>query len=656
VAPEREERRLAAILAADMVGYSRLMEADERGTIARQKAHRKELIDPKIAKHNGRIVKTTGDGLLVEFASVVDAVRSAVAIQRAMVEREAEVPEDRRIRYRVGINTGDIVIDSDDILGSGVNVAARLEGLAEPGGICIPRKVMHEVRNMLDVGYEFTGEQKVKNIETPVPVYRVLLESDAAGKVIGERRLRRPLWQLGAVAAAMVAAVAVAAVWWQPWVRNVEPASLERMAFPLPDKPSIAVLPFTNMSDDASQEYFADGMTEDLITDLSKLSGLFVIARNSSFSYKGQAVQVRQVAEELGVRYVLEGSVRRAGDSVRINAQLIDATTGGHLWAERYDGTLADVFGLQDTVTESIVSALTVHLTVDDEARVTRRETDDVAAYDAFLQGWEHYRRRTPSDFAKAVGYFERAVELDPQYGRAYAALAIIYWKSWLWSVMTMSPSMPSPWTQRLDIPVVYAPDRANEYLEMAMRNPTPLAHQVASEMHWRDGRYDAAIAEAESAIALNPSDSAGYVAMAEALIFGGRTEEAFEYVERAMRLDPFSAVNLYLLGLGHFSLGQLEKAATLFERALERSPLNRSWKAPLAAIYAHMARAEEARAALGDYGGGYYTVQDIMDLWPFKDAEVAERFATGIVKAGVCCEEKLEQYLNDLGKARMAD
>ena len=428
------------------------------------------------------------------------------------------------------------------------------------------------------------------------------------------------------------------------------------MAFPLPDKPSIAVLPFTNMSDDPEQEYFADGMTEDLITDLSKISGLFVIARNSSFSYKGQQVKVRQVAEELGVRFVLEGSVRRSGDQVRINAQLIDATTGGHLWAERYDGTLADVFGLQDTVTERIVSALAVHLTVGEEARVSRRETDDVAAYDAFLQGWEHYRRRTPGEFAKAVGYFERAVKLDQQYGRAYAALAIIYWKSWLWSVMTMSPSMPSPWTRTLDIPVVYAPDRAKEYLDMAMRNPTALAHQVASEMHWRNGQYDEAIAEAESAIALNSNDSAGYVAMAEALIFGGRSEEAFEYVEIAMRLDPFSAVNLYLLGLGHFSLGQLEKAATLFERALERSPFNRSWKAPLAAIYAHIGHAEEARAALGDYGGGTSTVRDIMDLWPFKDAGVAERFATGIVKAGVCCEENLEHYLNDLSKAGLED
>ncbi len=268
------ERRLVAILAANMVGYSRLMGADEEGTITRQKTHRSELIDPAIAEHDGRIFKTTGDGLLVEFPSVVDAVRCAVAIQQAMVEREADVPEERRIRYRVGVNLGDIVIDGDDILGDGVNVAARLEGLAEPGGICIPRKVFHEVRNKLDVGYEFIGEQTVKNIETPVPVYRVLLEPDAAGKVIGERRPRRPLWQLGAVAAAMGAAVAVVAVWWQPWVRTVEPASLERMAFPLPDKPSIAVLPFTNMSDDASQEYFADGMTEDLITDLSKVADL----------------------------------------------------------------------------------------------------------------------------------------------------------------------------------------------------------------------------------------------------------------------------------------------------------------------------------------------------------------------------------------------
>jgi len=443
VAPEREERRLAAILAADMVGYSRLMEADEIGTIARQKAHRKELIDPKLGEHNGRIVKTMGDGLLVEFASVIDAVQSAVTIQRAMEEREADVPEDRRIRYRVGINIGDIVIDGDDILGSGVNVAARLEGLAEPGGICIPRKVFHEVRNKLDVGYEFIGEQKVKNIETPVPVYRVLLAPSAVGSVIGERRRSRHRWRLGAVAAGglALAVVVVAAVWWRPWAPNVEPARLERMAFPLPEKPSIAVLPFENMSGDPEQDYFAEGLTRDLITDLSKVSGLFVIARNSTANYTDSSVNIGQVAEELGVRYILEGSVRHEGDEVRINTQLIDALTGSHQWAERYDGNLGDIFSLQDEIAIKVVSALAVKLKPGESNRLDEKYDLRPETYDLFLNA-----ETLLSTYATDIGHllksrelFERVIEQADNFPGGYAGLSQTY------SIAVMGGNSPSP-------------------------------------------------------------------------------------------------------------------------------------------------------------------------------------------------------------------
>ena len=314
MAPERVERRLAAIFAADMVGYSRLMEVDEVGTLAALKAHRSELIDPTIAEHNGRIVKTTGDGMLAEFGSVVDAVASAVAIQRAMVERNEAVPEDRRIAFRVGVNLGDIIFDGDDIYGDGVNIAARLEALAEPGGVCISGTAYEHLKAKVDVGYADLGEQQVKNIEKPVRVYRVLLEPEAAGKVIGKGRLGRPRRQLGAIAAAAVAviAIAVAAVWWQPWAPDVEPARAERMAFPLPDRPSIVVLPFDSLSGDPAQDYFVDGLTETIISQLSKTPQLFVIARNSAFTYKNKPVKVRQVSEELGVRYVLEGSFYNA--------------------------------------------------------------------------------------------------------------------------------------------------------------------------------------------------------------------------------------------------------------------------------------------------------------------------------------------------------
>ncbi len=348
------ERRLTTILAADVVGYSRLMAADEAGTLDALKTHRRELIEPKTAEYNGRVVKLMGDGTLMEFASVVDAVTFAVEVQRAMAERNANVPEDQRITYRIGINIGDIIVEGDDIYGDGVNVAARLEGLAEPGGVCVARSVYNQVKGKVDLAFQDLGEQQVKNIPEPIQVFQVRLDGEAPAAPASPTGTRRRLPVIAAGLALSLAAVA-ALVWWAPWAPRTEPASPEAMAFPLPDKPSIAVLPFNNMSDDEGQEYFADGMTEDLITDLSKISGLFVIARNSSFSYKGQQVKVRQVAEELGVRYVLEGSVRRAGDEVRINAQLIDATTGGHLWAERYDGTLADVFDPRATKTWRVI-------------------------------------------------------------------------------------------------------------------------------------------------------------------------------------------------------------------------------------------------------------------------------------------------------------
>ena len=380
-------RRLAAILAVDVVGYSRLMGADEAGTHARLRALRHDLIEPAIAAHHGRTVKLMGDGALVEFASVVDAVQCAVAIQRSMAERSADAAQDRRIDLRIGVNLGDVIIEGDDIYGEGVNVAARLEGLAEPGGICVSRTVFDHVRNKVDLGFEHRGEYQAKNIAEPVVVYRVLPDPESAGTVVEAPRAWLARWQLPAATAGLTVLLAAAGLaWLKPWTADT--ALVERMAFALPDKPSLAVLPFDNLNDDAEQEYFVDGMTDDLITDLSKHSGLFVIARNSAFTYKGQPANVQQVAEELGVHYVLEGSVRRAGDQLRINAQLIDAVTGGHLWAERYDGSVADVFALQDQVTRNIVIALAVRLTGEEQGREARTETENPQAYDAFLRGW----------------------------------------------------------------------------------------------------------------------------------------------------------------------------------------------------------------------------------------------------------------------------
>lgn len=639
------ERRLSAILAADVVGYSRLIEIDEAGTLAGLKSHRESLIDPKIGQYHGRIVKLMGDGLLVEFPSAVEAVQCAVEIQHTMTERNADVPEERRIAFRVGINIGDIVVEDDDIFGDGVNIAARLEGLADPGGICISRPVHTQIADKLDLEFEDLGEQQVKNIAKPVMVYRVALDTKAAALVTpvvqdtaGPKHRR---WLAVAAAVTGLVLAVGTALWWQHWAPDVEPASVERMAFPLPDKPSIAVLPFLNMSDDPKQDYFTDGITEDLITDLSKISGLFVIARNSVFTYKAKTVKIQQVAEDLGVRYVLEGSVRRAGEQVRINTQLIDATTGGHVWAARYDGSLGDVFALQDKVTQKIVAALAVTLTAEEQGGQAQAETQVPEAYDAFLKGWKHYLRQRPEDFVTAITHFERAIELDPQYARAYAGLAATYWQSW-----------KRFWHGSLGLPNWHvARVRAEEYLKKAMSNPTPIAHQVATEVLLHSQRHDAAIAEAERAVALDPNDADSYVALAGALSLAGQPSEALTFIERAMRLNPhFPAYYLYELGLAHFGVGHLEKAAESLERATSLNPDDRWSLRLLLSIYGLLGRSEDAArtydAIVDDTKHGskneYLSYLDPLTIrasafWhPFKDPADAKRFAEGLRRAGV--------------------
>lgn len=359
MAEAKPQRRLAAILAADVVGYSKLMGEDEEGTLAALTAHSKEFIEPGIAAHQGRLVKTTGDGLLVEFASVVDAVRCAVAVQDGMRARNAQTPETKRILFRIGINLGDVIAQDDDVFGDGVNVAARLEGLANPGGICISRAARDQVRDKLDYQLEDLGEVEVKNIARPVRAFNVLFDGNSP--IVANRPASRRLQAISA-AAVCVCVVIAGGLWWWSQAERMPPASSGKSALTLPDKPSIAVLPFDNASSDKEQEYFSDGVTEDIITDLSKISGLFVIARNSTFTYKGKLVKARQIGEELGVRYVLQGSVRRTQDKMRITAQLIDAATGGHLWAERYDRELKDVFAVQTEVAQQVAKALAVTL------------------------------------------------------------------------------------------------------------------------------------------------------------------------------------------------------------------------------------------------------------------------------------------------------
>ena len=634
------ERKLTTILAADVVGYSRHMGIDEIGTLTALKTHQNELIEPKAVQYHGRTIKLMGDGTLMEFSSVVDAVRFAIEVQAAMQQYNEGVPDDRQIVYRIGINASDIIVDDDDIYGDGVNIAARLQGLAEPGGICVARNVVDQVGNKLDVKFENLGELEVKNITKPVSAYRVVMGKKVSGLARSAQTLPRWVWGRPAIVTPLVVLIAVMSglAWWQTQQSETDRTADKTNIPALPDKPSIAVLPFNNMSDDQTQEYFSDGITEDIITDLSKITGLFVIARNSSFQYKRTSVEIKEIAKELGVRYVLEGSVRKAQDQVRINAQLIDTATGGHMWADRYDGRLENIFELQDNVTRKIITALAVQLTAGEQEQVARKETESSEAYDAFLRGWEHYLQQTPEDFSEAVSHFENAIKLDSQYARAYAALAATYWEVW-----------KRFWHKSLGLPHgSHEPRyRAEQLLAKAMRNPTPLAHQVASAMLIHQQQHEEAIAEAQRAIALDPNDADSYIALAATLSLAGNADEALEWVERAMRLNPhYPAYYLYQLGLARFAMGEFAQAAISLEKATALNPDDRWSHRLLIATYGSLNRTEDATRILEalkqrDKRGWLNAIDPITirtsAFWlPFNETKDAERLAQGLRNAGV--------------------
>ena len=632
------KRKLTAILSADVVGYSRLMREDEEATVRNIAAHR-FLISEIVQHHNGRVVDSPGDNILAEFASVVNAVYVAIKIQEKIKKSNKGIPENRRMDFRIGINLGDVIEEEERIYGDGVNIAARVEGLAVAGGIAISGTVYEHVKDKLSLGYHYLGEQEVKNIQEPVRVYQILTAPETAGKVIGEKKpkagnLRRA--SLGAIA--FIIATAGAFAFWKYYISvQIEPASLDKMAFSLPEKPSIAVLPFVNLSDDPKQEYFSDGITDDLITDLSKISGLFVIARNSVFTYKGKTVKISQIAEEMGVRYIMEGSVRRAGDRVRINAQLIDCTTGGHIWAERYDGKIGDVFSLQDKITRKIVAVLTVKLTEGEEKQVTRKKTDSAEAYDAFLYGWAHYRRETPENFSLAIQYFKKAIELDSNYGGAYAALALTYWQSWkrLWH---LSIGL-AHWHEALY--------EAERFLKKAMQNPTALSHHVAAMLFLHSQRHEDAIANAEQAIAMDPNNADSYIALANALSLSSRPEKALQLVEHAMRLNPhYPSFYLYELGLSQLGMEKLDDASISLERAVALNPDDRWSFRLLLATYGLLGRKKDAAMVLKTLEHGvkrgrqhYFdplTIRAITFWYPFKDPKDTRRLVEGLRKAGV--------------------
>ncbi len=583
MAHDREQRRLAAILIADVVGYSRLMGADESGTLGVLRSHRRELFDPKIDEYRGRIVKTMGDGLLVEFPSVVDAVQCAIDVQGGMARRNADVAADRRVEFRIGVNLGDVIVEGDDIYGDGVNVASRLEGLADPGGICISGDSYRQVKGKLTAEFEDLGERELKNISLPVRAYRVLPAAPDNGAP-GPRK------------------------------------------HPAKERPSVAVLPFENMSGDPEQEYFSDGIAEDIITALSKISGLLVIARNSTFVYKGQAVDMKEVSRKLGVRTVVEGSVRKVGNRVRITAQLIDGATGGHLWAERYDRDLDDIFAVQDDVTAEIVSALKVKLSETERAHIGHRELLPSEVYDLLLRGREKFTLFTKEANALARDFFERAGRLAPDSAEVHARLA-----------QTYSQESNMGWTSRPR----EVQDLAFELVRKAIDlDPTlPVAYGTIGNLYlWRK-EHDKAIAAQEKWVELDPNNADAYLQLGTALAFAGEPEKALPLLKESMRLNPnYSFLTTFSLGQVNYQLGNLDEAIAFLEQSAAINPTFMGTRVYLTAVYSEMGDEEKAQACVAKLRSEGREVPSgrLEDLIPYKNSKDTDRLADALRKAGI--------------------
>ena len=623
------KRKLAAIFSADAVGYSRLMAEDESATVKTIASYR-EIMVSLIKQHRGRVVDSPGDNLLAEFPSVVDAVQCAVAVQNEFQTRNAELTENRRMEFRIGINLGDVIDEEDRIYGDGVNVAARLEALADPGGICISKTAFDQIETKLPLGYEYLGEQSVKNIPKPVGAYRVLTKPDAAGKVIGEKRFFGRYSRRTAMAAIIILVViAVGLVSWNIYLqqsKRVEPASLDRMAYPLPDKPSIAVLPFVNMSDDPEQAYFSDGITEDIITTLSKVPKLFIIARNSTFTYKNRSVKVQQVAEELGVRYVLEGSVRKAGNKIRITAQLIDAVNGHHLWAERFDRDLKDIFALQDEIAMKVLTALEVKLVGGHTSLLISRGTDNLEAYLTVLQGREFHERSNRENNFMARQKFEEALALDPNYAAAFNLLARTHFMD-VWLGSSKSPKAS----------LMTAIDLTQK--SIVLDDSLADSHALLGYLYTLTRQHDKAISQGERSVELDPNSSLACIWLGVSLNYIGRKEEAVPMIEKAIRLNPMPPSSWYVfLSSALSNAGRYDEAVTASRKAVKLSPNN---------IFAQLAlvlscnlgrRDEEARSAAAEVLRiqPNFSVDNFAKRMPYKDPADIQRIVKAWRKAGL--------------------
>jgi adenylate cyclase len=594
------KRKLTAILSADVKGYTRLIAKDEAGTLQTLNTYKEAMVG-LIQHHHGRVVDAPGDNLLAEFASVVDAVQCAVEIQKELRARNDKLPIHRKMEFRIGINLGDVVEEEDKIFGDGVNIAARMQSLADGGSICISGTVYEHIKNKLTLRYEYLGKQRIKNIVGPVKVYRVMIEPETLVSVVSRwKRAGVNYWKrIHPAFKILVALVAAGNALWQLYPRSIsrpvevtpkdkmiEVASREKMAFPLPDKPSIAVLPFVNMSGDKEQEYFSDGITEEIITALSKVPDLFVISRQSTFTYKGKAVKVKQVSEELGVRYVLEGSVRKESDKVRITAQLIDALSGHHLWAERYDRDLKNIFALQDEITMKIITALQVKLTAGELATLWAKGTKNLEAYLKYMEAFANYSRQTKEGNALAKKLAEEVIALDPNYPRGYILLA----QTHLWDILLGT-------TESHDQSMAKATELGKKAL--ALDDSETSAHGMLGAIYVMSRQYDKAIAQVERTISLNPNSWDGFIRYGFILLNSGRPEEAIPVFKNARRLNPSPSQFYFLhIATAYRLTGRYEEAIETAKEGLRYVPNNVNIYLQLTATYSMMGREEDARTA----------------------------------------------------------
>ena len=633
---EGYRRKLTAILSADVKGYSRLMGEDEDATVRALTARRK-LVATLVQKHQGRVVDSPGDNVLAEFASVVDAARCGVEIQEEVRARNTELPENRKMEFRVGINLGDVLVEGEQIYGDGVNVAARLESLAEGGGICISGTVHDHIENKLTLGYQFLGEHTVKNITKPIRVYRVLMEPGAEARVPRREEPKRKRWQKTALTAVFVLlAGALAVALWRLYVRPTPPSSPpaevaveEKVPFSLPDKPSIAVLPFVNMSGDPEQDFLADGISENTIMALSKIPEMFVIARSSTFAYKGRSIKVQQVSEELGVRFVLEGSVQKSENRLRVTAQLVDATTGHHLWSERYDRDMKDLFTLLDQITKEIVVALQIELTHGEQAAMLHG-TDNLEAWGCVVKGYSLYQQNTRAENTKARTLFEQALELDPDFAAAKTMLA---------------------WTYLIDATYGFSGSRILAFKRAvalaqeaaAMDDTQPEVHSLLGGIHLLKREYDEAISEGERSIALNPNNALSHVLLSQSMRFAGRFDEAVALAERAIRLSPYYPAS-YLTALAHayHDAGRYEEALASYEQLLNRcdkGECSSLWAhIGLAGVYMELGRKKEARHHAEEVLRLYpnFSLKTLRQGFAYKDSAHVDHLVETLSRAGL--------------------